>query len=234
MPEFLEVPYKILLFACVLFVSGGLAAQERGPISVFINGGGGALIGTGSIQSSGIKTGEIKDGKMESIKIGLGASYAHPINPLLGIGVFGELRVWINRLAGKASSTGGSTFAIYTDDKDALGFGVSFGPYFRLGLWGTDKKGGIGLAPYLTINLMRRNVVSNTPLTALNHEQKSLLGIGGGLFVDIFITKMFGVNLGLELQGSKLKLESTSAGFNWNGDVPFFGAIFYGGITVSF
>ncbi|WGK68505.1 hypothetical protein P0082_08435 [Candidatus Haliotispira prima] len=226
---------KVLLLVLFLLPVTNLTAQEsekksgRGPISIFINGGLGGLSGSGEVTASGTKVGDVTDAKLGITKIGLGASYSHPVNEMLSIGALLELRLLINKIEGKVQN---GSFTINFSDGQVLGFGVSFGPYFRLGLWGTDKQGGLGLAPYIAINSLRGEIKGKNASLSLEYTEEALLNIGGGLLLDIFFTNMFGIHLGLELEGTTAKVTDDQG--VWTAEAPLFGAIFYGGVSVSF
>ena len=89
----------------------------------------------------------------------------------------------------KASAS--TSFRLSGDSEEFIpGFGVAVGPYFRLGLWGANKQGGLGLAPYFTLNLLRLGKVDTVGIFKFNTEV--VAGIGGGARVDIFSIAFLG------------------------------------------
>ena len=147
---------------------------------------------------------EIKDLRVGPIRLGVGASYAHPLSEMFALGGFAEMRLSFTRLRYNIKAPG---YKKGFDDAGAVGFGFAVGPYFRLGLWGADKKGGLAFAPYFALQSLRgaktdkHDFSGSGSKTELKHE--SILSAGGGLHVDLFINKLVGINLGLELLGAR-------------------------------
>ena len=110
-----------------------------------------------------------------------------------------------------------------------LWLGLCGGPYFRLSRLGADKKSGLGFSPYFTLNALRPETEDKAG--NIKVPTKAVLVVGGGLRADIFINELFGLNLGFELLGGKVDLNGKD---EWKTAVPLFGAVFYGGVTLSF
>ena len=220
---------RMALFLLLASAAGNIWAQNdwgpgnRGPIGVTANFGLGRLAGEGKSKGT-----EIKDLRVDPIRLGFGASYAHPISEMFALGGFAELRLSFTRL--RYNIKGGKKGF---DDAGAPGFGFAVGPYFRLALWGADKKGGLAFAPYFALQSLRaaktdkHDFGDGSGKQELKHE--GILAAGAGVRVDVFINKLIGINLGLELLGSqfKFKIKDTP---EW----PLFGAVAYAGVTLSF
>ena len=218
---------RMALFLLLAVFAGKIwAAGGRGPIGVSANFGLGRLIGEGKSKGT-----EIKDLRVDPIRLGLGASYAHPLSEMFAIGGFAEMRLSFTRLrySYKGAKKG-------LDDAGAVGFGFAVGPYFRLALWGADKKGGLAFAPYFALQSLRgaktdkHDFRGSGSKTELEHE--AILAAGAGVRVDVFINKLIGINLGLELLGSqfKIKAKGSKTTLEW----PLFGPVAYAGVTLSF
>lgn len=210
-------------------LAGDLSAQKtdkgkRGPIGITANFGVGHFEGKSEVQSNSKKITELKAG-LDPIRFGLGASYAHPLSEKFSLGGFAELRFSFSRFA-----LGQKNVSSKFVKTDALGFGFALGPYFRLGLWGKDKKGGLGLSPYFVFHFLRgkkeQDFANDQWIT------QAILAFGGGARVDIFINKLIGINLGFELLGSQM--ESANKNTEFSAKVPQFGLMLYGGTTFSF
>ena len=115
------------------------------------------------------------------------------------------------------------------DETGIFGWGFAVGPYFHLSRLGTDKKSGLGFSPYFTLNALRPETEDKAG--NIKVPTKAILAVGGGLRADIFINELFGLNLGFELLGGKADLNGKD---EWKTAVPLFGAVFYGGVTLSF
>ena len=195
----------------------------RGPIAITANFGGGNLEGETEISLAASKSN--KDAKIGLAKLGLGLAYTQPVNPVLGIGGFAEARLLLNNYKLKVS--GSASGAV--DETGIFGWGFAVGPYFRLSRLGADKKSGLGFSPYFTLNALRPETEDKAG--EIKVPTKAILALGGGLRADIFINELFGLNLGFELLGGKVDLNGKD---EWKTAVPLFGAVFYGGVTLSF
>ena len=221
--------YRMALFlflGSAVFAGNIWAAGGRGPISVTANFGLGRLAGEGKSEGT-----EIKDLRVDPIRLGLGASYAHPLSEMFAIGGFAEMRLSFTRLR---YSYEGAKKGL--DDAGAVGFGFAAGPYFRLALWGKEKKGGLAFAPYFALQSLRGAKTDKHDFfddgDKSEPETKGILAVGAGLRVDVFINKLIGINLGLELLGSqfKIKAKGSKTTLEW----PLFGPVAYAGVTLSF
>ena len=219
---------RMALFLLLAVFAGNIWAQNdwgpgnRGPIGVTANFGLGRLTGEGKSKGN-----EIKDLRVDPIRLGVGASYAHPLSEMFALGGFAELRLSFTRLRYNLKGAKKEF-----DDAGAPGFGFAVGPYFRLALWG--EKGGLAFAPYFALQSLRaaktdkHDFSGGGSKTELKHE--GILAAGAGLRVDVFINKLIGINLGLELLGSQFKIKDSNATLEW----PLFGAVAYAGVTLSF
>ena len=217
---------RMALFLSLAGAAGNIWAQNdwgpggRGPIGVTANFGLGRLAGEGKSKGT-----EIKDLRVDPIRLGFGGSYAHPLSEMFALGGFAELRLSFTRLRYNFK---GDSYKKEFDDAGAPGFGFAVGPYFRLALWG--EKGGLAFAPYFALQSLRASKIDKHDFSGggskseLKHE--GILAAGAGLRVDVFINKLIGINLGLELLGSQLKINKAE----W----PLFGPVAYAGVTLSF
>ena len=213
------------LLAGNLWASENWGPGKRGPIGVTAN------FGLGRLSDGGTKSTEV-----DPIRIGAGASYAHPISEMFYIGGFAELRLSFTNLRYGVLS-GSDVF----EDTGNPGFGFALGPYFRLGLWGANKKGGLAFAPYFALQSLRGAKTDKHKSGGLNWELKTdgILAVGVGARVDVFITDFIGINLGFEVLDSKLKVTPTASRGNRRVSAtkitkPLFGPAFYSGVTLSF
>ena len=201
-----------------------LGPGGRGPIGVTANFGLGRLAGEGKSKDL-----EIKDLRVDPIRLGLGASYAHPLSEMFALGGFAELRLSFTRLRYNFK---GDSYKKEFDDAGAPGFGFAVGPYFRLALWG--EKGGLAFAPYFALQSLRGAKTDKHDFgngkQEIEHE--GILAAGAGVRVDVFINKLIGINLGLELLGSQFKLKFK--GSKDTSEYPLFGPVAYAGVTLSF
>ena len=223
---------RMALFLLLASAAGNIWAQNdwgpggRGPIGVTANFGLGRLTGEGKSKGQ-----EIKDLRVDPIRLGLGASYAHPLSEMFAIGGFAEMRLSFTRLRYNIKAPGNKK---EFDDAGAPGFGFTVGPYFRLALWG--EKGGLAFAPYFALQSLRgaktdkHDFSGGGSKTKLEHE--GILAVGAGVRVDVFINKLIGINLGLELLGSQFKIKAK--GSKDTPEWPLFGAVAYAGVTLSF
>ena len=221
---------RMALFLLLASAAGNIWAADwgpagRGPIGVTANFGLGRLTGEGKSKGQ-----EIKDLRVDPIRLGVGASYAHPLSEMFALGGFAEMRLSFTRLRYNFKQPG---FKKEFDDAGSVGFGFAVGPYFRLALWGADKKGGLAFAPYFALQSLRgaktdKHSFRGGSKSELKHE--AILAAGGGLRVDVFINKLIGINLGLELLGSQFQLKFGNTNYEW----PLFGAVAYAGVTLSF
>ena len=199
--------------------------NQRGPIGITANFGVGHFDGEGEVQHNSKKVTALKDVVLHPIRIGLGVSYAHPLGKMLSLGGFVEFHLSFSSL-----SLGQQNVKITFKNTGIPGFGFAVGPYFRLGLWGKDKKGGLGLSPYFVFDFLRGK--KEQDFANAQWTTQAILAFGGGARVDVFINQLIGINLGFELLGSQIESANNSA--RLNAKVPLFGLMLYGGLTFSF
>ncbi len=218
---------KILMFVAMMSynLSGVLWAKQPLVIGGTVNAGYTGFSGSWTSKTNGVLDFEWDDVTGLSVPINVLVHGAYGLNDWFSVGGVLGFGVGVDSDLGTPKYTVNGTATVPLVESVVGGFRI--GPYFRFGLWGKDKGGGIAVAALFMIDSFRepQRYSFYTGSGYLYLQQKGVSVAGLALMSDIFINRYFGVNVGLvfsgltsdgnfeRVAGNKLELRAGGVGF---------------------